>query len=173
MIRHKLLIFTILNTLSIYNCFGMELEKSDKIIRLDQGLLTTIPGKTIISGYESTWYGALTKIEKIGTRNDALINLLYYETYVKNDAPYDREYFKPLLIKLTIQQTNIFIQNFGDFYTKIRREAKEAIRQNKALYYTRKQGCLIYSLSEQPDPSICEHIDRMLEDNKSHLTISQ
>ena len=162
--RSLFIIFVTFNALAIYNCFSMQLEKEDKIITLDKGLLTVIPAKIIQQGYKQTGFFETTPfIAAIDEREDSLINLW---GYANNSA-----YFRPLIMQVIIRQPNSLIKNHGTYY-KLPREVKEAIREKQALYYTRKQGILIYSLDQQPDPSIVTHIDYMLENDKREMTIS-
>jgi hypothetical protein len=171
MTRTLFMIFITFNTLSTYNCLSMELEKEDKIITLDQGLLTVIPAKMTYNKYITEGWLTTKKIYCFTEKKDSVINLLHYNRCTSSGCPYtDHEYFNPLIIKLTIESS---IKHLGEFDKHTHHEIKEAIRERKALYYTRKQGILIYSLNEQPDPSIVTHIDRMLEDNKEQMKIPQ
>src|SRR6266849_1846378 len=109
-----------------HHCSAMETQQNDKIIAFEQGLLTIIPGKIIKHGYKCDWWGNQKSIYTFGERNDALINLLHYEKHI-HEPQYSKEYFLPLLIKLSIKQPNTYIEQLGPFYNKTHREAKEAI----------------------------------------------
>jgi hypothetical protein len=176
--RQLFLLFIAFNALSIYNCFGMEktallngMEKEDKIITLDKGLLTIIPAKITTRNYKTeSFFGQTTSFETFNERNDTVTNLWRNNEFYTNNK---WNYFRPLIIKIKMQQQTRFIQNLGRLDKKSHGEAKEAIREKQALYYTRKEGVLVYSLDEQPDHSIIQHINRMLDDNKWKMTIPQ
>lgn len=166
--RSALLLFITLSSLLTYNCFSMQLEKEERIITLDQGLLTTIPGKITHIKYVNDGFFTTQEIYQFTEKKDSIINLLYHN--IKTYEP-SGGYFRPLIIKLIIKPHSI--RRLGEYNKRKHREAKEAICQKKALYYTYKQGVLLYSLDEQPTPSLVKHVERMLEDNKYEMIIPQ
>ncbi len=168
----KQIIFLLTFALSTYSCFSMELEKEDKIITLDKGLLTVIPAKVTQRGCEEGIFFGIKYFEEISEKNDTLINL--WSGKAKPEKPYDTILFCPFIIKLITQQPHSSIYKLGNLNRKKHCEAEEAVRERQALYCTRgKNGYLVYSITEQPSPSICEHVNRMLEDNKTEMIIPQ
>jgi hypothetical protein len=175
-IRTLLAIFITCNALSTYNCFNMELQIQDNTITpLNNGLLTIVSGTITKTGYKYDSRGSEKKIEKTFNKTDTLTNLLHCTACTHDDSRYTQAYFTPIIIKLTIKQPNSYIEYLGEFnkFNAHRHEAKAAIVQNKALFWAHQKGFLIYSIDQQPDPSICEHISRMLKTKKLKMEMSR
>jgi hypothetical protein len=161
----KQIIFFLTFALSTHNCLSMELEKENKVIPLNNGLLTIIPGILSSTGYRGGWLALTDKriIYDTSKTEDSLINLLYYKQQLTHDkGANDYQLFCPL----TIRASNGVIENLGQFNKKQHREALEAIRSGKAIYYAQEQGALIYSLDEQPNAATCKALNNILEKAK-------
>jgi hypothetical protein len=162
--RTLLVILTTFNAVSTYNCFGMEIAKENEIIPLNNGLLTIIPGILSKTGYRG-WLSNTRIIYDSSQKKDSLINLLYYKKQLSNDkGANDFEIFCPL----TIRESNGLMENLGQFDETTHREALEAIRFGKAIYYAQEQGALIYSLDKQPNPIVCKSLNNTLENAKNN-----
>ena len=157
----------VFHTFITYHCTAMETEKHDKITPLNNGLLTIIPGILSSTGYRGGWlsFGDIRIVYDTSQKKDSLINLMYYgQTLTNNKGANDYQLFCPL----TIKKSEGIIEVLGQFDKKAHREAVEAIRCGKAIYYAQEQGALIYSLDEQPNPIICKGINNLLASTKKN-----
>jgi hypothetical protein len=160
-----LLLSFIFHIFTTHHCTAMEAEKDNKIILLNNGLLTIIPGILSSTGYRGHWLSLTDNriIYETSEKKDSLINLLYYKKQLTHDkGANDYQLFCPL----TIKTSNGLMENLGQFDKKVHHEAIEAIRCGKAIYYAQEQGALIYSLDEQPNPIICKALNGILENAK-------
>jgi hypothetical protein len=154
----------------------MELQIQEYTITpLNNGMLTIVSGIVTKTRDKYDWKGSKKVIEKTFEKRDTLTNLLHNVACIKDGSRYSQAYFTPMIIKLTIQQSKSYIEYLGTFNKSniYRHETKAAIVQNKALFWAHQKGFLIYSIDQQPDPSICEHVSRMLKTKKLKMEISQ
>lgn len=178
MLARTFLLFITFNTISTYNCFSMELESKNncdkEITHLNNGLLSEISGIITTTGEIKSIWGN-KKFTESFTHDDTVINLWSYNVESTNQGWEKR--FTPLIIKVTTHKLPHCIESLGpllnqDAKTKKKHcEAKEAIRSNKALYWSYKQGVVIYSLTQQPHPSIIKLVKELLDKNETYLEI--
>lgn len=170
MTRNTLLLAAITNLMIINNACAMDTK--GQIVPLNNGLLTTIPGIVCTISFKNpaknVWGVSCNPyVASRSERTDTVLNLLsdrvpreYYNLPAGICAPCAPGHFLPLLYKL---QDNNTITRIGQFDKKIDKEAKEAIRQNKALYYAIGRGAIIYSIQKQPSAKICATLAEELE----------
>jgi hypothetical protein len=141
----------------------MEVE-NNKIIPLDNGLCTIIPGILSKTGYTG-WTDFTRTIYETSEKKESLITLIYHaDKLTLGKGANDYEIFCPL----TIKESNGFIENLGQFDKKKHREAVEAIRIGKALYYAQGQGALVYSMDKQPNQMVCKNLNDILDNAKKN-----
>lgn len=117
-------------------------------VRINNGLLTKVP-KILVA---IKWQGIFNidyyynGIENSGTQ-DSLANLMNrnYTTIDDYDGRSDRFIPKSLFFPTVVKIDNNKLTNLGSFCNKVHKEAKEACRQNKAIFYPFQQGLIIYS----------------------------
>ena len=127
------------------------MEEQNAIIPIDNGLLTELNATVARTEYVG-WFPSNREITELKKEHDTLVNLMRYEIedrIGKGANPFT--VFCPILLK----ESDGSLENLGQFHRKKHREAKEAFRQNKALYFDLQQGVIIYSLTKQPSPDIC------------------
>jgi hypothetical protein len=155
-----------LSSMVVINCHAMDLPA--QINPLKEGMLTSVSGIITRVKYVG-WIGYKKEITK-RPMQDTLVQLMMYE---KNLDPAAKgvgsyEMFYPLVFKVDGQ----FTKNLGLFNKQEHRELKEAIRQNKALYYAYGIGALVYSIDSQPSQSICSGLNRELDAAEAKLLSS-
>jgi hypothetical protein len=135
----------IILTLIPYHCSAM--ETTPNFIPLNNGLLTEIEAKIAQTAYVG-YFTSNRSITGTTIKKDTVVNLLRYQRNLDNSkgaGPY--ELFCPIVVK----KTDDLIQNLGQFDPNQHKEAKEAIRQKRAVYCPLNQGVIIYSLTQQPN----------------------
>ena len=159
------LLILAISIISVYS-YGMD----TKTIPLNNGLLTTIVGIVSQTGY--TTLGFSRHITSTSQKTDTLINLIGYQKNLDNSKGAGPvEIFCPIVFIVVADQ---YIEELGQYNKKIHREAKEAIRHNKAIYLSAGQGALIYSLDHQPTPERALALIKKLEtkiDRKAEIKI--
>jgi len=138
----------------------MEKEESlTQFIPLNNGLLTEIEAKIAQTAYVG-FFTHNRSITGTTTKKDSIINLMRYLQKLDNSkgaGPY--ELFCPIVLK----ESNGLLVDLGQFNPNEHKEAKEAIRQNKAFYYSGNQGAIIYSLTQQPNINTIKNIKSWIE----------
>ena len=152
----------IVSFMEINDGFAMDVfvcNSKPQVIAINNGLLTIVPG--IVAKTECGWVLSGRKITSKRFVQDSLANLLVHQKNldlsVMGAAPYD--VFSPIVFKVNGRM----IEKLGQFNKKEHRELKEALRQNKALYYTYGRGAFVYSMDAQPEENICQSLDRDLD----------
>jgi hypothetical protein len=182
----KQIIFFLTFVSSIFtasHCFAMENENNTKIIPLDNGLCTIIPGILSKTGYKNSLLKKRT-IYETSKKEDSLLNLIDYKksvdynflatltltTYTHTD---NVELFCPYVFKkLPSNKSCDVFERLGQFNKEEHHEAVEAIFARKAIYYAQEQGALIYSLDEKPQINSYLLINLVLNDVKNdHIEI--
>src|SRR5579863_6609913 len=143
-IMHKHILLSIL-LLSMHHCFAMETEQQIKnFTTINNGLLTEIEAKITQTDYVG-FLAFNRSITGTTVNKDTLINLIHYKKVLDNKKGANAyELFCPIVLK----ESNGCIIDLGQFNPYKHKEAKEAIRHNKALYYNGNQGAIIYSITE-------------------------
>ena len=154
------------------HCIAMEEQSSSEepltFVPINNGLLTTITAKITESHHFNNPYQN-EKSHKT-TTTDTLANLMRKDHCNSNTGHIhtDEGYYKPctsykLFRPIIMQQANYrFVtsygtykfKNHGEFDRQQHKEAKEAIRQNKAVYFIEGHGVIVYNLDQQPNPEI-------------------
>jgi len=127
------------------------------LIKIDNGLLTTIEGKIA----RITFCGESGAIlsTAITTHRMSLINLSKYTKQLSSNNNPVVETFSPIVLKESLNNIqNMPFVDKGIFSSRRHQEALEAIRQNKALYCFYGQGAIIYSTEKQPNPDTYKDI---------------
>lgn len=162
MVNFRLFFSIVFSFAMIGNCRAMDVlvsETKPHVIAINNGLLTIVPG--IVARTECGYFFTGRKITSKRFMQDSLINLIVYEENldrsVQGAGPY--EVFCPIVFKMDGRM----LKNLGQFDKKKHRELKEALRQNKALYYTYGRGAFIYSLEAQPEENICSELHGELD----------
>ena len=149
-----------------HHCFAMEKEQlSEDFVIIDNGLLTEIDAK-IVRTTEDNKSDEYRKISSITTKKDTLANLIKYRRMIiRHETPkiryYSTELFCPILLK---ENGDGIVENLGQFNPYTHKNATEAIRQNKALYFTWHQGAIIYNHAQQPNTQNIKQIKKDIED---------
>lgn len=151
-----------LSIVTINQSYSMDLPVSTQegsITTINNGLRTRMSG--IIASTECGWISG-REIVRVNLAHDDLENLIHYKTASSKKAGVV-DVFCPVLFKVN---DNNRITNLGQFNKQKHSEAIKAMDQNKALYYAKGQGAIIYSLAKQPDPNICNDLNKMIEEAK-------
>ena|SRR5947207_533988 len=140
---------------SANSCFGM---KQGKIILINNGLLTKFEANIAHTGYRGAWWACCCccvgsrKVFDITTKKDSLVNLMHHRHTREASVGFDVISFCPLLFEVSQEGTLIYHNLLN--YSKKTEEAKEACRNNKAIYIAKELGVLIYSHHKQPSSLI-------------------
>jgi hypothetical protein len=154
----------VLSIAMINQSYSMDLTVSTHegiIIPINNGLHTRMP--VIIASTKCSWISG-REIVRLNLVQDDLERLIYYKSALSKKTG-DVDLFCSVVFK---QSDNVII-NLGQFNKQKHREAIVAMEQNKALYYLKGQGAIVYSVIKQPNPNICIGLDKMIMEARKQV----
>jgi hypothetical protein len=145
-------------------------ENQIQPIKIDNGLLTTVPG-IVVATKKASFFDATECFHDGIIRKNIQFSLaelmsVNYANMQLNPVviSFNTRLFLPTIVK--VQDNNLI--NLGSFCKQTHKEAKEACRQNKALFYPFQQGVIVYG-TKQSDLDIFqekkEDIEKMASEN--------
>jgi len=163
--------------LFILTCTNVSLKigaSENSAITFNKGLLTTIPGiitvrKITLRKKKILSLIATKKPESIirqsyYIKNDLIANLTAYHTTSDTRAEFKEESFNPSVWKTTDDETETTHVGCYQSLNERRQEINNAIDEERALYCLAGPGILIYSSKKQPNASMCEKFNTLLNE---------